>query len=510
VTRRTTPRTPAVSVDDLLGATELGLDLYTSPTRPEQLNVEWTATSDLVDPTPFLEGGELLLTTGSQLDSDDEEAIAAYFERLATCGIQVVGLGIGLRYQSMPQSIVRRAAQHGIALLEVPLATPFVAISRLIASKIAKQEYEAVGHALTTQALLVQALTDGFGLNAMLVSLSDVTSGACCVVDFYGTILAEAPEALSWPIELVLDRRQESEPWHVDGLSAYPVTLEGRSVATLLTRALDQHQDSVIYARGLVAIELAKRREILVARRESLGLLLEDVLQGLLRGRDAALRLNRFGVDLESRNTVIIARVAGSSDTLLRAPWDLQSHLDRNEPGSRLVVATANDELIIIQPATMDAARTATRLGERLGHFTDRVSIGTGGSYRGLDGLLLSHAEASAAVRRGAGVHIAGRMRLADIVVATAAPGAQTLAEELLRPLTDYDQANDGDLIDTLRHFLEEGASTLHTAERMFLHRNTVGQRIRRIQELTGLDPRHLPQAAELWLALASRQRKDC
>lgn len=502
----TKPKRPAVSVDTLLSADGLGLVLRTTPARPEELSVEWTATSELVDPTPFLEGKELLLTTGVQLDTEDEEATAAYFERLATCGIRVVGLGIGLRYQTMPDSVVKCAAQFDIALIEVPLETPFVAISRLIANKIAEQEYETLSHALITQDLLVQALIDGSGLNAMLDSLSEVTSAPCCVVDFYGTILAEAPETLPWPLDLVLDRRQESESWHADDLSAYPVTLEGRSIATLLTRASSQHEASVIYARGLVAIELAKRREILVARRESLGLMLEDVLQSVLRGREAVLRLGRFGIDLTSPNTVILASVSGSSDALLRAPWNLQSHLDRNEPGSRLLVAIANDELIVIQPATMDVTRTARRLSERLGHFIDRVSIGTGGSYRGLDGLLLSHAEASAAVRRGSGVNIGGRMRLADIAVATAAPGVRTLAIDLVRPLADHDRSNGSELVDTLRCFLEEGASTLRTAERMFVHRNTIGQRIRRIKELTGLDPTHPPHAAELWIAFAYRR----
>lgn len=506
MSRRRKRRRPAVSVDVLLNDADLGLSLRTTPASPEKLQVEWTATSELVDPTPFLEGREILLTTGAQLDADDEEATGAYFERLTTRGIGVIGFGIGLRHHDVPDTVIRYAAQFGIALIEVPLETPFVAISRLVANKIAEQEYQALSHALAIQDQLVQALTDGAGLHTMLVSLSEVVSAPCAVMDFYGTILAEAPETLTWPLELVLERRLETESWGLGDLSAYPVVLEGRPIATLLTRATDQHEQSVLYARGLVAIELAKRSEILVARRQSLGLMLEDVLQGLLRGREAELRAERFGIDLASPNTVVIARTSASSNALLRTPWDLQSHLMLNKPGARLVVAIANDELVVIQPATMDAAQTAKRLGERLGYFKGPVSIGTGGSYPGLEGLLLSHAEASAAARRGTGINIGGRMRLVDIMVATAVPGIRDLANDLLSPLHNHDRSNGGELVDTLRIFLEEGASTLRTAERMFVHRNTIGQRIRRIRDLTGLDPTQPPHAAELWLALAHRR----
>ena len=51
-----------VSVADVLAREELHLNAL-ALTRPEQ-EVRWVATSELVDPAPFLEGGELLLTTG--------------------------------------------------------------------------------------------------------------------------------------------------------------------------------------------------------------------------------------------------------------------------------------------------------------------------------------------------------------------------------------------------------------------------------------------------------------
>ena len=51
-----------VTVGSVLALNELALHAVHVP-APE-LDVRWVATSELLDPAPFLEGGEILLTTG--------------------------------------------------------------------------------------------------------------------------------------------------------------------------------------------------------------------------------------------------------------------------------------------------------------------------------------------------------------------------------------------------------------------------------------------------------------
>ncbi|MFC7644334.1 PucR family transcriptional regulator ligand-binding domain-containing protein [Streptosporangium lutulentum] len=53
--------------------------------------VRWVAVSELEDPTPFLEGGELVLTTGMRLDARNA---GPYVDRLV--GKEVTGLGFGV------------------------------------------------------------------------------------------------------------------------------------------------------------------------------------------------------------------------------------------------------------------------------------------------------------------------------------------------------------------------------------------------------------------------------
>jgi hypothetical protein len=63
------------------------------------------------------------------------------------------------------------------------------------------------------------------------------------------------------------------------------------------------------------------------------------------------------------------------------------------------------------------------------------------------------------------------------------------LRDRTVTPLSDYDDRHDTDLLATLRAFLVHDGSTTETAEAMGLHRHTVGYRLSRVHEVSGLSP---------------------
>ncbi len=69
-------------------------------------------------------------------------------------------------------------------------------------------------------------------------------------------------------------------------------------------------------------------------------------------------------------------------------------------------------------------------------------------------------------------------------------PEVQRELGALLEPLRRYDEAHGSDLVLTLTALLHEGGNVIATAERLFLHRNSVLYRLHRIEELTGLEVR--------------------
>ncbi len=61
--------------------------------------------------------------------------------------------------------------------------------------------------------------------------------------------------------------------------------------------------------------------------------------------------------------------------------------------------------------------------------------------------------------------------------------------EQALAPVLAYDARSKSDLAHTLRVYVECGGTLATTAEKLFLHRNSVLYRLQRIEELAGFDP---------------------
>jgi len=85
--------------------------------------------SELSDPTSFLEGGELLLTTGMPLHLTGLDT-TAYVSRLVRRGVLGLALGLGPVHAEVPPVLRAACADLGLALFTVPPPTPFLTISQ--------------------------------------------------------------------------------------------------------------------------------------------------------------------------------------------------------------------------------------------------------------------------------------------------------------------------------------------------------------------------------------------
>lgn len=126
--------------------------------------VSWVHGTELVDPTPFLEGGELLLTTGLAV----RRGFRAYVDRLAAVGVVGLGFGTGLSHAVVPPGLVTAAARAGLPLLEVPRETPFIALSKAVSRAVAADEYAALTRAGEAQRALTRAAVGRDGVAAVV------------------------------------------------------------------------------------------------------------------------------------------------------------------------------------------------------------------------------------------------------------------------------------------------------------------------------------------------------
>lgn len=99
-----------------------------------------------------------------------------------------------------------------------------------------------------------------------------------------------------------------------------------------------------------------------------------------------------------------------------------------------------------------------------------------------------------------------GLVWLADVALSAwlldGSPAAAGAVRGRLAPLLATGSATGSPLLATLRAFLAVEGSLEQTAQRLQVHRNTVGYRLNRVRELTGLDPARLTDAFALQAAL--------
>ncbi|MCH6162914.1 PucR family transcriptional regulator [Streptomyces marispadix] len=156
-------------------------------------DVRWAHASELADPTPYLEGGELLLVTALKLDAEDPDAMRSYVRRLTGNGVVGLGFAAGVNYEKVPDALVEACREADLPLIEVPRRTPFIAISKAVSAAIAAEQYRAVTAGFEAQREMTRAALSHEGPSALLAKLASQVDGWAALYDASGAVVATAP-----------------------------------------------------------------------------------------------------------------------------------------------------------------------------------------------------------------------------------------------------------------------------------------------------------------------------
>ena len=139
--------------------------------------MRWVHISELEDPTPLLSGGELLLTTGMELDPDMQRE---YVARLAATGSRGWGSAPGSRTPTMPEAMVEAADERGFPLFEVPYELPFIAVTEKAFTHLVNEHYAVLRRALSAHERLERIVLSERGLDGVAggAGLADRRPGA--------------------------------------------------------------------------------------------------------------------------------------------------------------------------------------------------------------------------------------------------------------------------------------------------------------------------------------------
>jgi len=137
--RLTSADVDVLRVSDLIHWGQPRVDLVGEPVGLDR-TVRWGLPTDLLDPSPYLRGGELVLTSGiSMRDAAAQRAFVASVRRTRPAAI---GYALGVVESTVPPALIEAANEAGLAVLSVPPDVPFLEITRRIAHEQQRHDAE--------------------------------------------------------------------------------------------------------------------------------------------------------------------------------------------------------------------------------------------------------------------------------------------------------------------------------------------------------------------------------
>ena len=538
-------------VRELLDVPDLGLRLLTDVAAMDRA-IRRVYTTDLPDPSRYLTQGDLVLTglIWCRTPGDADRFVSA----LARAGVAALGAGEALG--KVPDEVLRACTRHGLPLLAVPAETSFAAVTEEVGRRLSGDRATEMTRVLGRRRLLLSAVAEGAGLDAMFRLMSRELGAECWLLTGLGRVIGGTGPSLPRPLALRLAceylraaRMPVTEVSAAGEYSLFAVGGEPRITSWFLACAGSQQDwpHELRESMAELAADVALERARLNAARTGDGKLAEAIVTALASGggdgaapAEIASLMRAAGLPPDGRYLVAVVtaeadRVTGPNAERWRC--DLAGELVRPAAEDALV-APLGDEIVVLVPAPGDWAPSpdespdegapaayrfaATIRAAQPAVESDRsgvrLAVGVSGPAESVTALPGALHEAGSA-RRLAARRLTGLGGSSAISVVTSDEVAshelllatvpvsvlRSFRERLLGPLLAYDDQHRAELLPTLREFLACSGSWNACAVRLYVHVNTVRYRIRRIEELTGRDLSRLDDQVDFFLALRIR-----
>ena len=499
----------AVTVRSIVELPSLGLTVVAGEENLDHA-VRWVHVSEVIDPTPWLKGGEFLLTTGMQMQG---EAFDGYVARLARVGVAGLGFGVGVTHDSVPRELREAAQSRGLPLLEVPVETPYVAISEAVSDMLVAERGAAATRALVGQQELIRAALAG-GSREILEVTGRLLGRWAIHADADGGLIAAAPpEAGARMSALTKDLSRmrlsgassavlsDDDPATIQVLST-----DGRVRGFLITGSAEHDEYERMIVSGavvLLTLETERSRSISVRMQRVRSHALSQMLLTPEPPERVATQLATWRMG----GSLLRVLVAIGVQTAARQVYNavLEHLADRDTAGAATLIRHGDHSTVAILVDTADADALLEGIGAH--SYTGRVYYGIGPEV-GQDSLPHSYAAALRAARVGRienrTITRAADMRALDLLLRSGQPEAiAAFVRDVLGVLAaDRAVGRDQTLRQTLVAYLDNNGHWNDTAAALGVHRHTLRSRVEAIEELTGRDLRSPYARMEMWLAL--------
>jgi purine catabolism regulator len=476
--------------------------------------IQWIYSSDLADPTPFLTGGEMLLTTGTQFPDDaDPATFNAYVSRLVERGVVALGFGAEVFRSGTPAELVAACAGAGLPLVEVPYDTPFIAIIRWAAEIIARDARAHDEWAFASQRAISLAALGRGGLGAVLATLAERLA---CRVALFDVDLSLHPAVgatefsddevdllRSEARRLLRGARRSSGALEID---AQPATLQTlgqpgrlRGVIAILG---GPEQDSATRAVITSAVALA---EVALDEDDSGGdgglALHTEALALVLAGHGESVARAVTALPT-GRSRVVLVRVAeASADDRNTRLEDAISHRAGHAGGLFAARHRGALALVVAETDWPNVAAFLDSLGATAG-VADVDSLADLGAGLARAGRALDAATRARADGRPGG--ITEFATLAGTTIAGMLPSSEASGIAAARLSAVLGTESGPELLRYAAVWLSHNGQWEPAAEELGLHRHSLKARLDRLGNALGLSLERFSDRAELWMMLTA------
>ena len=465
---------------------------------PPECAVTGVHVSELLDPTPYLEGGELLLTVGMALTGQRAQA-HAYTARLVRLGVAALGFGVGPIHDQLPGTLVRACEATGLPLLVVPAPTPFLTVARKYWSLVALAGQEELSASLGAHQKLVRAAAGPSPVSAVVRTLAAAVEGWAAQLSPEGEVLAVWPRSRRGSANRVAGElgrlgagphASATVPIDDDDVVLHPLSSRGRLtgfVAAGCPRPMNTpDRQLVLTARSLLALQAEQQRRGTAGPRAARACVARLVLAGYLdAARALAVELGMPPLQSRVRLVAMSGFTGATAEEVLDA---IEAALPR--PLQQLVAAADADEIwVTLRPAASASALAvikrvrASRAPDARLVVSDELEVGEIPLHR-------------PGMRRGLQEMAPGQWR--DL----ARPQTPGSAGISLEPLLSYPRA---DLLGAVVAYLRHRGQWEAAANELGVHRNTLRHRIGTSMRVMDTDLDDPDVASTLWLLLRAR-----
>lgn len=508
--------------------------------------IEWARSMETPEVVP--RAGDLMFTTGFPI-KDDRGAQVRLVARIADSG----GAGLVVRplpyLQELPTEMLTEADRLNVPLFTVGADVQLIDLMAPLLERIINAEHSRLKRSIEIHRRFTELVLDGKGVNEICRTLADLLESAVVVEDASFHLLAHAGGSADphrketilrqgTPQRVLFDpqiqrmlREVEAHrgPLKVPAFPHLGMSRE-RLIAPILAAnqvlgyisILDHppHNEELAFmaieqAALVLALSIAKERELSEVEGRVRGEFLEDLLHGTYGDEAAAQRRARhLGYPLHGSHIVMLVdiddfrgfnRSRQVSEDAIQA---LKREFLRRVTGvvrashPRALVQGRSDQVVCLLPLGTEGGDHQAR-GHALGlqvrqaiadwkpGFT--ISVGFSGPAEapaGIAGALrevTSVMESLARFKRWSQIVAVPELGLTGLLAAVTDERLVDYSRRLLGPLIEHDAARKGHLVATLRAYLETGEQQ-HAAQRLRIHPNTLRYRLDRIREIGAVD----------------------